>query len=73
LPPRQSFLALVRNTFNYRIVNPARLERQFEEASRLAGMVSVRKVSYPRVLSRISALRDALLADLDSIAAEQAA
>jgi hypothetical protein len=30
-------------------------------------------VSYPRVLSRISALRDALLADLDSIAAEQAA
>jgi len=73
LPPRQSFLALVRNTFNYRIVNPARLERQFEEASRLAGMVSVRKVSYPRVLSRISALRDALLADLDCIAAEQAA
>ena len=54
-------------------MNPARLERQFEEASRLAGMVSVRKVSYPRVLSRISALRDALLADLDSIAAEQAA
>ena len=28
LPPRQSFLTLVRNTFNYRIVNPARLERQ---------------------------------------------
>jgi hypothetical protein len=73
LPPRQSFLALVRNTFNYRIVNPGRLERQFEEASRLAGTMSVRKVSYPRVLSRISALRDALLADLESIATRQAA
>lgn len=73
LPPRQSFLALVRNTFNYRLVNPERLERQFEEAARLAGTESVRKVSYPRVLSRISVLRDALLADLDSIAARRAA
>ncbi len=73
LPPRQSFLALVRNTFNYRVVNPARLERQFEESALLAGRVSVRKVSYPRVLSGISKLRDALLADLDSIAARQAA
>jgi hypothetical protein len=73
LPPRQSFLALVRNTFNYRVVTPARLERHFEEAARLAGTVSVRKVSYPRVLSRISKLRDALLADLDSIAARRAA
>ena len=73
LPPRQSFLALVRNTFNYRVVSPERLERQFEEAARLAGIVSVRKVAYPRLLSRISSLRDALLADLDSIAARRAA
>jgi hypothetical protein len=73
LPPRQSFLALVKNTFNYRIVNAGRLERQFEAASRLAAMVSVRKVAYPRVLSRISALRDALLPDLESIADRRAA
>ena len=73
LPPRQSFLTLVRNTFNYRIVNPARLERQFEDATRLAGVVPVKKVSYPRVLSRIPALRDALLADLESIATREAA
>ncbi len=73
LPPRQSFLALVRNTFNHRVINPARLGRHFEEAAGLAGMLSVRKVSYPRVLSRLSALRDALLSDLESIAARQAA
>lgn len=66
LPPRKSFLALVKNTFNYRIVNPARLERQFEAATRVARLVPVKQVSYPRGLSHISAVRDALLEDLNS-------
>jgi hypothetical protein len=67
LPPRESFLALVKNTFNYRIVNPARLERQFEAATRVVSLMPVKKVSYPRILARLPAVRDALLADLDLI------
>jgi hypothetical protein len=73
LPPGQSFLALVRNTFNDRIVNPARLERQFEAAASVASLMTVKQVSYPRGLSRIAAVRDALLADLESAGDQQAA
>jgi hypothetical protein len=73
LPPGQSFLALVKNTFNNRIVSPARLERQFEAATTVAGLMPVKQVSFPRGLSRIAAVRDALLADLESTGDQQAA
>lgn len=73
LPPVQSFLALVKNTFNDRIVNQARLERQFEAASGVAGLMPVKQVSYPRGLSRIAAVRDALMADLESAGDQQGA
>jgi hypothetical protein len=73
LPPRESFLALVKNTFNYRIVNPGRLERQFEAATRVASIMTVKKISYPRILGRLPAVRDALLADLNSTEGRQAA
>lgn len=73
LPPRESFLALVKNTFNYRIVNPARLERQFEAATRVASVMTVKNISYPRILGRLAAVRDALLADLNSTDERQAA
>jgi hypothetical protein len=73
LPPRESFLALVRNTFNYRIINPARLERQFEAATRVVSLMPVKKVSYPRILAGLPAVRDALLADLNSSDDPQAA
>jgi len=72
LPPREGFLALVKNTFNYRIVNPARLERQFEAATRVASVMTVKKISYPRILGRLPAVRDALLADLNSTEDRQA-
>lgn len=73
LPPGQSFLALVKNTFNDRIVNPARLERQFEAATSVAGLMPVKQVSFPRGLSRIVAVRDEILADLESAGDQQAA
>lgn len=73
LPPREGFIELVKNTFNYRIVNPARLERQFEAATRVVSIMAVQKVAYPRILAQLPAVRDALLADLNSSSGQQAA
>jgi len=66
LSPRESFLELVKNTFNYRVVNSDRLERQFNETARVVSAMSVKKISYPRVLTQLPAVRDAILADLNS-------
>src|SRR5207245_11738847 len=65
LSPRQAFLALVKNTFNPRILDTDRLQRQLKEAARLVSLVPVRKVSFPRVVSRLSSVRDAILGDLN--------
>src|SRR5207244_8795284 len=51
LSPRESFLELLKNTFNYRVVNSDRLERQFNETVRVVSLMPVKKVSYPRVLT----------------------
>ncbi len=64
LPPRESFMALVENTFNYQILDPLRLERQFEAASLVARLMAVKTVSYPRILARLPEVREAILADL---------
>ena len=57
LPPREGFMALVKNTFNSRIVHPARLERQFKQMTRLASVVPVKELSYPRVLADLPKVR----------------
>jgi hypothetical protein len=67
LSPRESFMELVKNTFNYRIVNPDRLQRQFEETAEVVSTAPVKRISYPRVLAHIPAVRDAILADLRAI------
>ena len=72
LSPRESFIALVKNTFNYRIVNPARLERQFDAAAGVVSVMRVKKVSYPRILARLPEVRDALLADMNPAPDRQA-
>jgi hypothetical protein len=64
LPPRESFMALVQNTFNSRIVDSARLERQFTQSARVASTMTVKNVSYPRVLGQLPAVRDAIVANL---------
>lgn len=73
LSPRESFIALVENTFNDRIVNSARLERQFDAAAGVVSVMRVKKVSYPRILARLHEVRDALLADMNSAPDRQAA
>lgn len=57
-------MALVENTFNYQILDPLRLERQFEAASLVARLMAVKTVSYPRILARLPEVREAILADL---------
>jgi len=73
LPPRESFIALVKNTFNSRIVHSARLERQFKQTARLVSTMRVKKVAYPRVLAELPAVRDAILGDLASTGDQLAA
>lgn len=64
LSVREAFLEIVRNTFNTCITNAPRLRRQFTEASRFAAAYPVRRLLRPCDLTRIAAVRDAILDDL---------
>jgi hypothetical protein len=63
LTAREAFLALIRHTFNTVIDDRGRLARQLEQTARLVESVPVRKLCYPRSLSRLGEVRDAILAD----------
>jgi hypothetical protein len=63
---RDAFLELVSHTFNYRIVNPARLQRQFLAYADIVDSMPVRKLHYPRVLGKIEQVHEMILADLTS-------
>ena len=65
LSPREAFLTLLRNTFNYVILDPVRLQRQFAETSVLATVIPVKQLYYPRLASSLAAVREAILSDLD--------
>jgi hypothetical protein len=67
LSPRDAFLVLVENTFNYRITAASRLERQFREATRLVDSIPVRRLSYARNLHHLPAVREAVLGDLSRV------
>jgi len=67
LSPRQSFLELLKNTFNRRILDADRLERQLHETARLVSLVPVRKLSFPRVWSQLPSVRDAIIRDLQQV------
>jgi hypothetical protein len=63
LSRREAFVALVKGTFNRRVVSHERLARQFSAMAGLADLIPVKKLSYPRVLDRLPEVRDAVLAD----------
>ncbi len=65
LPARQAFVALLKNTFNTMIIEPGRLKRQFVLATRLAARVPLKSLSYPRTLTRLPAVRQAVHSDLN--------
>jgi len=64
LSPRAAFVELVRSTFNRRLVDADRLTRQFETATNLTRLVSIKKIRYPRRLERLPEVRDLIVADL---------
>jgi hypothetical protein len=64
LTPREAFISIVGNTFNSALSGADRLQRQAEAAIRLVRSVPVKKLFYPRVLSQLPAVRDAIVRDL---------
>jgi hypothetical protein len=62
---REAALALVRGAFNQRLVTRDRLTRQFAAAAGLAEIVEVRRLSYPRLFSRLPDVVGAILADIE--------
>jgi hypothetical protein len=63
LSPRAAFIELTKNTFNYRVLDTDRLQRQFTETASLVAAAHVKKVFYARALSLLPAVRDAILSD----------
>jgi hypothetical protein len=49
LSPRAAFLELVKHTFNYRVVDTDRFERQFTETAPIAAVARIKKQFYPRL------------------------
>ena len=63
LTPRQALLALIKNTFNTKLVDPARLKRQFEFSARLSAAVEIKLLSYDRGIRHLPRILEAVLAD----------
>lgn len=64
LTPATAFLEVVRDAFNTVRMDRERLAGQFDFARRLATTARVRRLSYPRRLAVLDAVREAILADL---------
>jgi hypothetical protein len=54
---------VIRSAFNLIQVDRTRLENQFATATRLANEVPVRRLAYPRRLSSLNAVCEAVVAD----------
>jgi len=67
LPEKTVFRELLASAFNSRMVETARLRRQFETTARLLTTAPVRRISYPRGLDHLPEARDAILADFRRI------
>jgi hypothetical protein len=67
LTPRETFIELIRGTFNYLITGSERIERQYAECLGVASQVPARRISYPRVLSMLPTVRQAILSDLAEV------
>lgn len=63
LTTREAFIALVRGTFNPLISDADRLRRQYNECLTIASRVPARRISYPRVLAILPAVKQAILDD----------
>lgn len=66
LSPREAFVALVSHSRNFAETARARLHNQLQVCGWLANRVPVRRLTYPSGLSRLAAVRGAILEDLAS-------
>lgn len=66
LPPRESFMELVRYTFRLDITDRAMLARQFLFCARVISRIPVRRLTYPRDFSLLPAVQEAILWDLEA-------
>ena len=64
LPSLQAMVNVLSFTHNAELSDAKRLSRQLEAAQKLITSVRMRSLSYPRVLSSLADVRDAVLADL---------
>ena len=67
LTTREAFIALVRGTFNPLISDSDRLQRQYNQCLSFASQVPARRISYPRVLAMLPAVKQMILNDLFAI------
>jgi len=66
LTPRLSFVAIVGAAFNIRERSPERLRRQFLAAKEWTARLPVRRLCYPRSLTMLDRVLDAVIADVRS-------
>jgi hypothetical protein len=64
LSPREAVLRLIGGTFNKVITDRDRLARQFRQATRLADRIPIRALTYPRVLSQLPQVVEAIRSDV---------
>jgi hypothetical protein len=64
LSPREAFLELVKNTFNRRIMDADRLQRQLDKTARLVSILPIGKLSFPRVWNQLPSVRDTIISSL---------
>jgi len=65
LSSKAAVMALIRHTFNVRVVRPERLKMQFEHALWVLDSVPMRTLSYPRDIERLADVRAAVARDLE--------
>ncbi len=59
-----AFLSLLKNTFNTKVTDPERLKQQFSLATRLSTRVPIKSLSYPRNISFLPKVVEAIKLDL---------
>jgi hypothetical protein len=64
LTPLQALMNVVRFTHNDGLTSSDRLTRQLDAARRLIDSVTIRSLSYPRILASLEEVKDAVLEDL---------
>ena len=65
LPQKRAFAAVLKNTFNAKLTDSARLRRQFETTGRLVSKVPVKTLSYPKGLDLLPTVCAAVISDIN--------